>query len=80
MKNNTENSRLLFWLAVLLGIQLMPRIRNWKELKLFRPSKEEVYEHFNELFSGKIDWELIQNISLYIELCRSDAYGQKRTT
>ncbi|WP_374100900.1 Tn3 family transposase [Bacillus sp. RIT 809] len=37
----------------------MPRIRNWKELKLFRPSKEEVYEHFNEFFSGKIDWELI---------------------
>ncbi len=30
-------------------------------MKLFRPSKEEVYEHINELFSGEIDWELIQN-------------------
>lgn len=30
-------------------------------MKLFRPSKEEIYEHINELFSGEIDWELIQN-------------------
>jgi TnpA family transposase len=35
----------IFGLSALLGIQLMPRIRNWKDLKLFRPSKEEVYEH-----------------------------------
>ncbi|WP_416335435.1 Tn3 family transposase [Bacillus cereus] len=55
IKNNTENSRLLFGLAVLLGIQLITRIRNWKELKLFCPNTEDVYEHFNELSSGKID-------------------------
>lgn len=51
----------VFGLSALLGIQLMPRIRNWKDLKLFRPSKEEIYEHINGLFSGEIDWELIQN-------------------
>ncbi|PGL85661.1 hypothetical protein CN931_08625 [Bacillus sp. AFS054943] len=44
------------------------RIRNWKGLKLFRPSKEEVCEHINELFSGEIDWELIQN--LYPDMMR----------
>src|SRR5690606_27305433 len=38
----------------------MPRIRNWKDLKLFRPCKEEVYEHIDDLFSGEIDWELIE--------------------
>ncbi|WP_142342296.1 Tn3 family transposase [Bacillus pseudomycoides] len=51
----------IFGLSALLGIQLMPRIRNWRDLKLFRPSKAEVYEHIHELFSGEIDWELIQN-------------------
>ncbi|MEG7928079.1 Tn3 family transposase [Bacillus cereus] len=39
----------------MLGIQLITRIRNWKELKLFCPNTEDVYEHFNELSSGKID-------------------------
>ncbi len=29
----------VFGLAYLLGINLMPRIRNWKDMKLFRPSK-----------------------------------------
>ncbi|MGE6849665.1 Tn3 family transposase [Bacillus tropicus] len=43
-------------------------MRNWKGLKLFRPSKEEVCEHINELFSGEIDWELIQN--LYPDMMR----------
>nr|WP_265340964.1 transposase [Bacillus mycoides] len=60
--SETQGQRVtVFGLSALLGIQLMPRIRNWKDLKLFRPSKEEVYEHINELFSGEIDWELIQN-------------------
>ncbi|MEB6551318.1 transposase [Heyndrickxia sporothermodurans] len=45
-------STTVFGLSSLLGIQLMPRIRNWKDLKLFRPCKEEVYEHIDDLFSG----------------------------
>ena len=35
----------VFGLAYLLGIKLMPRIRNWTDLKLFRPSKDSKYEH-----------------------------------
>ena len=38
----------------------MPRIRNWKDLKLFRPSREARYLHLDELFSEPINWELIQ--------------------
>jgi TnpA family transposase len=47
-------------LAHLLGIDLMPRIRNWKELKLFRPSKGSRYEHIDELFTDVVDWSLIE--------------------
>jgi TnpA family transposase len=49
----------IFGLAYVLGIQLMPRIRNWKNLILYRPSKEVRYEHIDTLFSATVDWELI---------------------
>lgn len=51
----------VFGLAHLLGIKLMPRIRNWKDLKLFRPSKDTKYQHIDELFTDTIDWDLIEN-------------------
>lgn len=50
----------VFGLAALLGISLMPRIRNWKELKLYRPDKNSSYTHIDTLFSDTIDWRLIQ--------------------
>lgn len=51
----------VFALAHLLGIKLMPRIRNWKDLKLYRPNKETRYQHIDALFCDDvIDWELIQ--------------------
>jgi TnpA family transposase len=52
----------VFGLAYLLGISLMPRIRNWKDLSLFRPSKDAKYEHIDELFKDSkdpIDWDII---------------------
>ncbi|KTS74215.1 hypothetical protein NS115_24195 [Paenibacillus jamilae] len=39
----------VFALAYLLGINLMPRIRNWKDLIFFRPSEDTVYEHIDPL-------------------------------
>ncbi|MGG0645668.1 Tn3 family transposase [Bacillus mycoides] len=54
-------STTVFGLATLLGIQLMPRIRNWKHLKLFRPNTQDNYEHIDELFSGEINWSIIEN-------------------
>jgi len=38
----------VFALAHLLGIKL-PRIRNWKDLTFFRPSKDVVYKHLEPL-------------------------------
>lgn len=50
----------VFGLAYLLGIKLMPRIRNWKDLKCYKPSPEAVYHHISELFTkDNINWELI---------------------
>ena len=50
----------VFGLAHLLGIRLMPRIRNWKDLTLYRPTPQSRYEHINALFSDDIDWDLIE--------------------
>lgn len=49
----------VFGLAYLFGINLMPRIRNWKDLTLFRPSKDARYDHIDELFSETINWQII---------------------
>lgn len=51
----------VFGLAYLLGIELMPRIRNWKDLKFLRPDKESMYMHIDGLFSQSVDWNLIEN-------------------
>lgn len=50
----------IFGLSFLLGIDLMPRIRNWKNLKFYKLDKTKVYEHIDELFTDNIDWELIK--------------------
>lgn len=50
----------VFALAYLLRINLMPRIRNWKDLIFFRPSEDTVYEHIDPLFSDTVDWDLLE--------------------
>jgi TnpA family transposase len=50
----------VFALSYLLGINLMPRIRNWKDITLYRPYKDTKYEHIDELFTDTIDWNLIE--------------------
>jgi TnpA family transposase len=52
-------SAAIFGLAFILGIQLMPRIRNWKRLVLYRSTKETCYQHIDSLFTGVVDWDLI---------------------
>ncbi|MEU1216379.1 Tn3 family transposase [Streptomyces sp. NPDC005790] len=55
----------VFALAHLLGFDLMPRIRNWKELTFYRPSKQTEYVHIDPLFGepGKhvIDFDLVES-------------------
>ncbi len=50
----------VFGLAYLLGIELMPRIRNWKDLIFYRPVRGTHYEHIDALFGEAIDWDLIE--------------------
>ncbi|PFF33703.1 Tn3 family transposase [Bacillus cereus] len=50
----------VFGLSHLLGIKLMPRIRNFKKLTFFRPSADMKYKHIDSLFSDTIDWDLIE--------------------
>jgi TnpA family transposase len=44
----------------LLGIELLPRIRAWKRLKLYRPSRNCEFEAISHLFSATVDWSLIE--------------------
>ena len=53
-------STVVFALAYLLGIKLMPRIRNWKDIKFFRPNKKTTFQNIDPLFTGEIDWVLIK--------------------
>jgi TnpA family transposase len=50
----------VFGLALLLGISLMPRIRNWKDLTLLRPDGATSFPHLDPIFSGTVDWHLIR--------------------
>jgi TnpA family transposase len=51
----------VFGLANLLGIDLMPRIRNIKDLIFYRPSRETRFTNIQPLFAGpSVDWELIE--------------------
>ena len=49
----------VFGLAYLLGIQLMPRIRNWQDLVFARPTAGVQYGHIDSLFGAPVDWDLI---------------------
>ncbi|MDT7855003.1 Tn3 family transposase, partial [Xanthomonas hortorum] len=49
----------VFGLAHMLGIQLMPRIRNIKDLTFFRPEPGRAYKNIQALFGDNIDWQLI---------------------
>ncbi len=53
-------SAAIFGLAHLLGIQLQPRIRNWKNLHFFRADPGVRYKHIDALFTKQVDWEIIE--------------------
>jgi TnpA family transposase len=50
----------VFALSYLLGIKLMPRIRNWKDLVFYRYDKNTIYQHIDSLFTETINWQLIE--------------------
>ncbi|MFD3920181.1 Tn3 family transposase [Streptomyces sp. NPDC058595] len=55
----------VFGLAHMLGVELLPRIRNWKDLTFYRPSATVKYQHIDPLFGDPekdvINWQLIEN-------------------
>jgi TnpA family transposase len=53
-------SAAVFGLAYLLGIELMPRIRRWRKLKLYRPERDKRYASIDAIFSGTVNWSLIR--------------------
>ena len=50
----------VFGLAYLLGIKLMPRIRNIKDLCFYKPDRNMVLKHIQSLFNEPIKWDLIE--------------------
>ncbi|MBD2365427.1 Tn3 family transposase [Anabaena minutissima FACHB-250] len=50
----------VFAISYLLGIKLMPRIRNWKDLTFVRPSADVTYKHIEPLFKGVVNWNFIK--------------------
>lgn len=52
-------SEVIFGLSFLLGIELMPRIRNLNELKFYHPDPSKPFECLEELLVEEIDWALI---------------------
>jgi len=53
-------SAAVFGLAYLLGIELMPRIRRWQELTLYRSDSAISYTKIDTLFGGTVNWALIR--------------------
>ena len=53
-------SAAVFGLAYLLGIELMPRIRRWQELMLYRSDNANSYTKIDTLFGGTVNWALIR--------------------
>lgn len=53
-------SATVFAFTYLSGIKLMPRIRNWKDLTMYRPDKRTRYKHIDRLFTETVDWKAIE--------------------
>jgi TnpA family transposase len=62
-------SAAVFGLAYLLGIELMPRIRRWRKLKLYRSERSQYASNIDALFCGTVNWSLIrEHYPLFMQL------------
>jgi TnpA family transposase len=50
----------VFGLAALLGIALMPRMRIWNDVTLYRVDRDTAYKHIDALFTQVVDWDIIE--------------------
>ena len=70
-----SQSEPVFALSYLMGIQLMPRMRNWNDVTFVRPDKSTVYQHIDALFGkvGEFDriekhWKDFMQVALSIHV------------
>lgn len=54
-------SAAVFGLAYLFGVELLPRIRKWRSLKLYRSDMHVRLPATEHLYGGTIDWALIES-------------------
>ncbi len=53
-------SEIVFGVAHMLGIELLPRMRNWNKVTMYRPDKGVKYKNIDAWFTKSIDWGLIE--------------------
>lgn len=53
-------SEVVFGLAHLLGIELLPRMRNWNKVAMYRPDASATYQHIDGWFTRIANWKLIE--------------------
>ncbi len=59
--DTAAQSELLFGFSPLISVEIMPRIRNFKNLLYYKASKEDKYKFIDEIFSEQtIHWETIK--------------------
>ena len=51
----------VFGLAYLLGFDLLPRIRDFKDMVFHRPAAGVRYAHIDALFGDPVNWRLIED-------------------
>ena len=70
-------SEVVFGLAQLLGIKLMPRMRNWNKVAMYRPDSETSYKHIDSWFTRIVNWPLIEeHWQDMMQVCLSIHKGQ----
>jgi TnpA family transposase len=55
-------SEAIFGLMYLLGIELQPRIRDWKGLAFYRADRDSRYDHIDALFTAQANWDLVEGM------------------
>lgn len=56
-----SQSEVVFGLVHLLGIKLMPRMRNWNKVTMYRPDGETVFQNIDTWFTRTVNWALIED-------------------
>lgn len=74
-------TEMVFAFCFLLGIQLMPRIRNIKDYTLCKPDSSYKYKYVDSLASKPIDWQKIYGqLDQMLRLCASIRKGKVRSS